>query len=151
MKRSKEIIVASIILWLGVFSNLQAFGQEWRELENEVWKIEERYWTYWIESDIESLMTLLHKDFIGWPSSSKMPSDKKAARAFVENLLSQTKLIAFELKPAVIKIIGDVAVVHYFLDLKDSEGNKIGSTYRITHTWLKQDGNWQVIGGMSSE
>jgi len=44
----------------------------------------------------------------------------------------------------------DVAVVHFFIIGKDKDGNPVGSRYRITHTWMKQGGKWQVIGGMSS-
>jgi len=151
MKPFKKIIVYSGILCFGVIGNLQVLGQTWSEEEEGVWKIEEKYWEYWIKGDIEGLMTLIHKDFVGWPSSSKMPRDRKAAREFVEKFLAQTKLFAFEIKPASIKIIGNVAVVHYFLISKDPEGRQVGSTYRITHTWMKQDGRWHVIGGMSAD
>jgi ketosteroid isomerase-like protein len=151
MKLFKKIIVFSGIFCFGVLGNLQVLGQTWLEEEEGVWKIEEKYWEFWIKGNIEGLMTLIHKDFVGWPSSSKMPSDRKAAREFVEKFLAQTKLFAFEIKPAAIKIIGNVAVVHYFLILKDSEGSQVGSTYRITHTWMKQDGRWQLIGGMSAD
>jgi len=151
MKLFKKIIVYSSIFCLGVFWSFQVLGQTWAEEEESVWKMEEKYWEYWIKRDIEGLMTLIHKDFIGWPSSSEMPSDKEDGRKFVKKFLAQTKLFTFELKPAAIKIIGNVAVVHYFLILKDSEGSQVGSTYRITHTWMKQDGRWYVIGGMSAD
>lgn len=151
MRLFKEIILALIVFWLGLIANLHALNQEWTKPELEVWKIEAKYWECWIKGDIEGYMRLIHENFIGWPSSSTMPSDKKAAKEFVERLLSQTKLFAFEIKPSAIRIIGDVAVVHYFLIWKNEEGNQVGSTYRITHTWKRQDSNWQVIGGVSSE
>lgn len=60
-------------------------------------------------------MSLLHEDFLGWASSLEIPGDKKAAKEFVQNFWTQIKLAAFEMKPAGIKIIDDVAVVHYVL------------------------------------
>ena len=151
MKFYQQIIIISIVIGLGLFNYLDALDQKGLDPEREVWQLEERYWEYWIQKDIEGYMSLLHEDFIGWPSSLEMPGDKKAARQFVQNFWTQIKLFAFEMKPAAIKIIDDVAVVHYFLFWKDEDGHQVGNRYRLTHTWMKQGGIWQVIGGMSSE
>jgi len=104
MEVFKKIVVYSSILCFVVFANLQALDQRWSEEEESLWKVETQYWEYWIKQDVEGIMSLIHKDFIGWPSSSEMPSDKKAARKFVKRLLAQAKLSAFELRPAAIKI-----------------------------------------------
>jgi len=151
MKSLKQIIIVSFFIGFGLFNSLGALNQEYPDVEKEIWQVEERYWECWIKGDIEGYMSLLHEDFIGWPSSLEMPGDKTAAREFVQNFWTQIKLFAFEMKPAGIKIIDNVAVVHYFLVWKDENGNQVGNRYRITHTWMKQEGNWQVIGGMSSK
>lgn len=150
MKSSKQIILIPIVIGLGLFNNLGAVNQEYSEAEKKVWNVEERYWECWINKDIEGYLSLLHEDFLGWASSLELPGDKKAAREFVQNFWTQIELLAFEMKPAGIKIIDDVAVVHYFLIWKDKDGNQVGSMYRITHTWMKQGEKWQLIGGMSS-
>lgn len=152
MKSAKQIIVISIVLGFGLFGNLEALNQAHKNAEGTIWELEEQYWNYWVKEDMEGYMSLLHEDFMGWASSLETPGDKKAARKFVQNFWSQIKLSAFEIKPCAIKIIDDdVALVHYFLLLKDEEENQIGNSYRITHTWVKQGGIWQILGGMSSE
>jgi len=150
MKSSKHIIIISIVIGFGLINNLSSINQEYSDAEKKVWQLEERYWEYWINKDIEGYLSLLHEDFLGWASSLELPGDKKASREFVQKFWTQIKLFAFEMKPTAIKIIDDVAVVHYFLIWKDKDGNQVGSRYRITHTWMKQGGKWQVIGGMSS-
>ncbi len=120
------------------------------EAEQKIWEMEKNYWEFWIKGDIDGYMTIVHDDFIGWPASAKEPIEKEEGRDFVEKLLTQTKPINFDIKPLGISIIDNVAVVHYFLFWKDAEGNKVGKPYRITHTWIKQGGEWKVIGGMSS-
>jgi ketosteroid isomerase-like protein len=151
MRPLRQIIIISIVIGFGFLGNLDAFNQAHKNVEATIWGLEERYWNCWIKEDVEGYMSLLHEDFMGWASSLEMPGDKKAARKFVQNFLSQIKLFAFEMKPCAIKIIDDTALVHYFLLLKDEDGNQIGNRYRITHTWLKQAGIWQILGGMSSE
>jgi len=151
MKSVRQIIIISIVIGFGFLSNLDALDREQKNDEATIWELEERYWDCWIKEDMEGYMSLLHEDFMGWASSLETPGDKKAAREFVQNFWSQIKLFAFEMKPCTIKIIGDTALVHYILLLKDEDGNQIGNSYRITHTWLKQGGIWQILGGMSSE
>jgi hypothetical protein len=151
MKTHIRLIFISVVIGFGFLCIQGAPSQKRIDLEKRIWQLEESYWEYWIKGDIEDYMFLLHKDFIGWPSSDEKPSDKKAAREFVQNYLAQTKPFAFEIQPAAIRIITNVSIVHYILIWKDKEGNQIGDSYRITHTWLEQDGNWKVIGGMSSK
>jgi hypothetical protein len=151
MNSAREIILISIVIGFVLFSNLDALNREQKNVEAAIWELEEHYWNCWIKEDMEGYMSLLHEDFMGWASSLETPGDKKAAREFVQNFWSQIKLFAFEMKPCAIKIVDDTALVHYFLLWKDEDENQIGNSYRITHTWLKQGGTWQVIGGMSSE
>ena len=60
--------------------------------------------------------------------------------------------LTFELTPYSVRIYGDVAIVHYFCSgsWKDLQGNERSIKDRMTHTWRKRDGKWQIIGGMSA-
>jgi ketosteroid isomerase-like protein len=51
-----------------------------------------------------------------------------------------------------IRVIGNVAVVHYRLDweIEDADGSSSTVSYRITHTWLEENGKWRILTGMSS-
>lgn len=125
-------------------------GQNRLELENQIWRLEEAYWENWIKGDLEGCMSLLHEGFIGWPSSAEKPRDKNAARKFVQDYVDQTKPFAFEIKPSAISIRTDTAVVYYSLTWKDKDGKQTGDSHRITHTWIKREDTWKVLGGMSS-
>ncbi len=151
MRAYSRLIIISIITGFGFLSTQGSPNQKQLDLEKQIWELEEKYWEYWIKGDIEDYLSLLHEDFIGWPSSLEMPGDKNSAREFVQNYLAQTRPLAFEIKPAAIRIITNVSIVHYSLISKDKEGNQIGDSYRITHTWIEQEGIWKVIGGMSSK
>lgn len=120
------------------------------EVEKQIWNLEEKYWQYWVEGDIEGYMALLHEDFLGWPSSADAPEDKASAREFVIEYLAQVKPIAFGIESRAIRVVANTAIVHYILISRDEQGDQVGEAYRITHTWLEQDGAWKVLGGMSS-
>ncbi len=150
MKAVKHLVLVVFVFGFG-FICIQGFTNRIQaDIEKKIWQLEEQYWEYWVEGDIDGYMSLLHEDFLGWPSSSVSPADKRAARKFVENYLSQSKPIAFGIKSGAIRVISNTAIVHYIVISKDEDGNQIGDSYRITHTWIEQDGTWKVMGGMSS-
>ena len=149
----KSFIRLTIILMvIGVrFLNIQAVPyQKQLDSEKHIWQLEERYWESWINGDIESFLSLIHEDAITWAASLETPADKHAAGEFFQKYLARTRPFAYEIKPAAIRIISNVSIVHYSLIWKDKDGKQIGSTNRITHTWIEQEGNWKILGGMSS-
>jgi hypothetical protein len=151
MKTFKKLTIFFTIMLFGFMSLQGDQHQNPEDIDYQIWKLEEKYWDYWIKADIDGYLSLLHEDFIGWPSSLDTPRDKNAAREFVLDYLAQSKPFAFEIKPAGISVITNVSIVHYHIISKDEEGNQIGDRFRITHTWIKVDGNWKVMGGMSSK
>ena len=150
MKTHIRIIIISILVGFGSLCIHAVPNQKQLELEKQIWQLEATYWKYWIKGDLESYLSLLHEGFIGWPSSLEKPRDKSAVLEFVQDYLAQKRPSAFEMKPAGIRTIANVSIVHYSLIWKDNDGNQIGDSYRVTHTWIEQEGNWKVLGGMSS-
>jgi len=45
-----------------------------------------------------------------------------------------------------------MVIVHYLCQAVwiDHKGKDVSTNDRMTHTWMKQDGKWQIIGGMSA-
>ena len=118
--------------------------------EGEIWKLEEKYWRCWVNGDTEAFQSMLHKNFAGWPSSLEAPGHKKAASEFFKNFLEQSRPAAFEMTPAAITIVSNTAIIHCFLLTKDKDGNPLGDPFRVTHTWINEEGAWKLLGGMSS-
>ncbi len=60
----------------------------------------------------------------------------------------------YELTREAVRSFGDVVVVHYlvrdfFRSTSTGEIVRQLDTYRITHTWQRREGTWQIIAGMS--
>ena len=56
-----------------------------------------------------------------------------------------------ELKPAAIKVTGNIGVIYYWLTYRwvDKSGNVETYTIRVTDTWIKDGKDWRIIAGMS--
>jgi hypothetical protein len=120
--------------------------------EQTLWKLEQDYFRYVEDNNLQGYLGLWNKDFLGWPSVNAAPVQKDHITDWITAQTS--KGLAFksiELKPAAIQITGDVGVTCYWITFKWIDKNGSGATrlLRITHTWLRNGKDWQIIGGMS--
>lgn len=148
--KSKILILVLVCLMCSLFC-LNTWAQA---DEAKIWKNEEAYLESLKNGDSVGMIAFWHEDGVGWPSATPQPfSNKESRRAYLKELIAQTKVVSFTIKPGAIKIFGDVAVIHYSVDWirQGSEGNEEKMKTRITHTWMKQDGKWKIIGGMSAD
>jgi hypothetical protein len=141
-------------LFAGVIgvSSLGTLSSQTPESEQTLWTIEHNYWSYVQNNNLAAYRSLWHNDFLGWPSVSAAPVRKDHITDWIT---SQTgngmtfKAIGF--KPAAIQLTGNLAVTYYWETFKWEDKNHAGATItlRVTHTWIKNGRDWQIIGGMS--
>ena len=129
-----------------------AIRSQTSEDEQALWNLEHAYWRYVQDNDLGAYSGLWHKDFLGWPSVSAAPVHKDHITDWITSQTS--KGLAFksvEFKSAAIQITGDVAVTCYWMTYKwlDKRGAGATHTTRIEHTWLRDEKEWRIIGGMS--
>jgi Domain of unknown function (DUF4440) len=120
--------------------------------EQTLWNLEHQYWRYVEGNDLQSYLSLWHKDFLGWPSVSAAPVRKDHITDWITSQTS--KGLAFkpgELRPAAIQVTGNVAVTYYWMTYTWANKDDSGATRttRVTHTWLSDGKDWRIIGGMS--
>ena len=121
--------------------------------EQALWKLEHTYWRYVQDNDLRAYLSLWHEDFIGWPQTSASPIHKDHITDWITSQTSKgLRFKLGEFKPAAIQTIGDTSVVYYWMtyELLDKDGKGPAYTFRITHTWLKDENDWRIIGGMSA-
>jgi ketosteroid isomerase-like protein len=133
-------------------SALPAAERDWTPVESHIWELERSYLGHLQTEDLTGLAEFWHEEFIGWPSHAEDPVDRSIAEASISTLLETVQILSFDLHPLMIRVIGDLSVVQYRVDLdtEDTGGTKSSASYRITHTWLEERGRWRIVGGMSS-
>ena len=86
--------------------------------------------------------------------SAPEPADKTAVVGFLKRNAAVPGRWSFEIEPKGIRVHGNVAVTHYLIHttVKNASGTGIAHkrTTRITHTWIRDDSQWKILGGMSS-
>jgi len=96
---------------------------------------------------------LWHEKFVGWPSVSDAPRHKDQITDWLTaNTSKGLTLDSYNLEELAIQVLGDVAVVPYRVRMTWSGDKQPGKAeaVRITQTWIRHDGIWQIFRGMSA-
>jgi ketosteroid isomerase-like protein len=141
------ILIYLILSSMIVFWGSQASGEEWTEAQKEVWKSLEDDWKLIKQGDLEARMANLPDYCSSWWSDRAFPLNKKRLREGYATWFAYGGVESYELKPFDIQIVGNVAIVYYLWQWKGSSGSGSG---RQTSTWIKQEGKWRFMGGMSA-
>lgn len=126
-----------------------------QELENEAWKMEEKYWDYVQKNDTITYKTLWHNDFIGYPTFGEGVSNKSQIAIWIPKLHVDSNLkFSYKLYKKGVNAIEDVVIAFYDVDFiwTDTENNMVRKvTKKVTHTWKNYDETWLILGGMSAD
>jgi ketosteroid isomerase-like protein len=131
-----------------------AFAQDSAKDEAQVWNLEKAYLEYVKANDLEKYRALWHEDFLGWPYVSSVPTGKDHITDWITaNTSKGAKLQSYSIKQLALRVTGDIAINHYRIKANwaTSETTKVRTdALRITHTWIRTNGTWQILGGMSA-
>lgn len=152
-KFAPSIVLALCLITLSVAAPVvSALPAQTSDTEKTIWDLEHSYWRYVEANDLASYRNLWHADFLGWPSVSAVPLHKDHITDWITSQTSagrSFKLVAF--KSAAIQSSTTTVVVCYWTTYKwtDKSGKGDERAVRVTHTWMKNGKDWQIIGGMS--
>ena len=142
-KVSISIILGTII----VFSGFHALGAEWSEAQKEIWDLEKKYWECIKNADVETYKILLHENVVSMRTRNYSPDNKPEEIEKIRRWVSRRKPQSYEIRPLAIQLFDKVAIVVFNYKYT---GNKFSDSGRVTHTWMKQNSTWYLIGLMEA-
>ncbi|MEM4235270.1 MAG: nuclear transport factor 2 family protein [Candidatus Methanomethylicaceae archaeon] len=147
------IVVVALKLVFGFFSLSIAMDGENRRntMEEEIWKLEEAYFTNLFRANYRGVLDLVHPQFLGWPGNLPKPIGKEESAEFMKKLVPQPTQCIIRIERAGLQQSGDTALTQYTLhvDCPTASGILKTQSSRITHTWTREKGQWKLLGGMS--
>ena len=148
-KAMKFLSVLFISIALVIFTWSFAFSEPWSATQKEIWNLEEIIWECYKKKDWKRLLNLdlLHEDSVAWLRGKMFPTNKAETRLHSEKWLNYDKPTSYKIIPLAIQVFDNIAIVCYIYRFK---GNIVSDSGRAIHTWMKQDGEWKVIGFMNA-
>jgi ketosteroid isomerase-like protein len=142
-----KIIVSLLFIGIAVFWSLQAFGAEFSEAQKEIWNLEIKYWESIKNADVETIKNLLHDNIVSMHSRRSDPDNKHQQILQFRYWLSKDKPKSYEIEPLAIQLFNNVAIACFYYKFA---GKDFSDSGRVTHTWMKQNDTWYLIGLMEA-
>jgi len=122
------------------------------KVEEEIWSLEEDYISFFKKAKHKEILSLMHTKGLVWPASKLQPIGKEDVVKFLEEKYPSPSMLIFNIKQKGIRVMGNVIITHYLLTISrfNEDGEEQISENRITHTWIKENTQWKIFGGMSS-
>lgn len=143
-------LVVGVVSLVGLLWPVPASAQS--RSVSEVWALEDDYWRFVKAGDVESYVTLWHEKFIGWPCDQDHPKRKSVIGDWVREVGDKKIKVTSALTREGAEDFGEIVVVHYrFTRVDEYPDGRVegrGRELKITHTWMRVGGRWQIISGM---
>ena len=152
MRKALRFVFVSFTVVLLVSS--VGFSQEWNKQQTEVWSVVVKSWSDWESGNQASVMATIHNSYQGWSDDQPLPLGKKQVSSLYELMAANSKVKYHNLNIARIVVEKDVAVVHYYFEFlseitEDDETERKTIAGKSTETYIKEGGNWFLIGDMT--
>src|SRR5438874_13773101 len=145
-------MLKTIALFVAV--SAAAFAEGSDNEQAQIWNLEKAYWEYVKANDLEKYRALWHENFLGWPFVSAVPVRKDHITDWItSNTSKNITLQSYSIEQLAIQVTGDIAMDFYRINAMWAKGAGAevkADRLRITHTWTRTHGTWQILGGMSS-
>jgi len=120
-------------------------------VEEQIWKLEEAYFTNLYNADHHGVLALVHSEFLGWPDVAAKPLDRQGSADFMKQGFSKPSSCSLKFQREGIRVTDNTALTQYIIhtSCSDASGVVKKQSSRITHTWTREDRGWRLLGGMS--
>ena len=150
----KALSVLLVFTIMGVHLQASQAGAESHEAPAEaaIWALEEEYVACFRDATHGKAISMWHDRFLGWPSSEARPADKTAVVQYLKRNASRPAAWSFEIEKAGIRVYRNVAITHFIIHRTYNPASEPKRTIssRVTHTWIKENSKWKILGGMSA-
>ena len=158
MKRKKTVLLKILLLAVVLFPGLHARSSNPDILnrkdtaQEKIW-LQVAYFTDLYKADYKGALALVHDNFLGWPGALQQPIVKKESHRYMKQLVPKPTSCVVRIERDGMRLMGTVALTQFrvFVSCRDTTGAMKTSSSRITHTWVKEDGKWKLLGGMSND
>ncbi len=120
----------------------------------EVIEMEENYWKYVFETNIEAYLNLWHDDFNGWPRAYETPIGKNKLDSVGEQIQSYSQMNwDYTIENMSVNPVDSSVIAIYSVNVNmqiPESADKVSKTMRVIHVWKKQGQDWKIIGGMDT-
>jgi len=118
------------------------------QVEKELWTKEQAIYAARGRGDLQTYYNGTSANYLGWPPQVAAPIGRdKLVPANPGVMGSHEKL---EMKFTSLTLSGDTALIYYKTHMTvQGDGTPTDKHYEVIHAWVREDGQWRLLGGMA--
>ena len=128
---------------------VQAAAPSKASVQAEIWAKEQTIYRERGHGNMQPYIESAAKDYLAWPPFRPAPAGMSGLEELKKSMVVDNKeilsmsLVGFALN-------GDAAVIYYQTHrTRLPDGTATDEYFDVTHSWVFQDGQWRVFGGMA--
>ena len=153
MKWTVKILGLGAAFAAGLLLGSPALDAQDVAYDRELWSLERAYNAAIMEGDAEKQATFWHSDYHEWVSTEDRPWDRRFGLKLVNEFYGSdsNKLGYPMLEPLAARVLDDVGMTYSRLEYtaESAEGETSQRVCRVTHFWVKTEGEWKIFGGVT--
>lgn len=128
-----------------------AAPQSKAQVQAIIWAKEQAIYSARARGDLHPYLNSVATDYLAWPPFRAAPAgaeglEQLQAKMAVEN--HEQLVMHFD----ALALNGDTAVIYYDTHrTRLPDGRPVDQRFNVTHTWVRENGSWKVLGGMACE
>lgn len=121
----------------------------WQEAKDAIWAKELAIYSGRSRGDLSIYLANTAEGYKAWPPFNAVPKGNDGLEATGRAMTGKTSE-RLEMTFLDLVLHGDFAVVYYKTHRTSlADGTPVDQHYEVTHSWVRKDGEWKVIGGMA--
>ena len=123
------------------------------QVEEQIWALEEAFEYGMRDGELDQSFGLLHDQLLVWATPAPLLADKKTMVCFLKKDLSEAESYSVEIERVGVRVLGKAAITQFSEHFtgKTSSGADFNETLQVTQTWVNENSEWKLLGGMSYE
>tara|TARA_R110001606_G_scaffold193130_4_gene340895 strand:+ start:5431 stop:5898 length:468 start_codon:yes stop_codon:yes gene_type:complete len=121
----------------------------WEKTRQEIWAKELSIYAGRSRGDLSLYLAETAANYVAWPPFNEVPKGNDGLKATGRSMAGQTQE-RLEMTFLDLALNGDSAVIYYKTHrTMRADGTPANEHFEVTHSWVRENGEWKVLGGMA--
>jgi ketosteroid isomerase-like protein len=118
------------------------------QVEKELWAKEQAIYAGRGRGDLQPYYDNTSPAYLGWPPQVAEPMGRGKLRPADKAAMGSKEKL--EMKFSALALSGDSALIYYKTHMTmRSDGTPVDLRYEVIHAWVREGGQWRLLGGMA--
>ena len=141
--------LAAVLIWTAATAQARPETPAEAKARTEIWGKEQAIYRARGKGDLQPYIDSVARNYLAWPPFSPVPYGVGALQQSQPKMAVENKEL-LEMEFVSFALNGDAAIIYYKTHrTRLPNGSPADERFEVTHSWVREGGQWKVYGGMA--